>query len=64
MDAGQAIDAVIGMLKPLMAEQASGDTADTINRIPDKLDIPWQLVSRLYLEEQSTDVHIRLSNKP
>jgi hypothetical protein len=64
MDAGQTIDAVIGMLKPLIAEQASGETADTINSFPDKLDIGWQLVSRLHLAEKSTDVNLRLSNKP
>ena len=63
-NAGQLIDAVLGVLKPLLAEQADGEAADIINNLPDKLNLPWYLVTRLYLGAQSTDIRLRLSAKP
>ena len=63
-DAGKMIDAMLGMIKPLLAEQAEGEAADFIENLPDQLDLPWALVSRTYLGDRSMDVRIRLSRKP
>ena len=63
-NAGQMIDVILGMVKPLIAEEAEGETAEIIGNLPDKLNLPWYLVTRLYLGDQSTDIRLRLSAKP
>ncbi len=63
-NAGQMIDLVFGTLKPMLLEQAEGEAAEALENLPDKLNLPWHLVSRMYLGEKSTDVRIRLSAKP
>ncbi|MDB6070096.1 MAG: hypothetical protein JWL81_1267, partial [Verrucomicrobiales bacterium] len=63
-NAGQLIDTVFAALKPVMADEAEGEAAEVINNLPDKLNLPWQFVSRMYLGDHAADVRIRLSIKP
>ena len=63
-DAGQLLGMVYSTLKPMMGEQFDGEAAAMIGKFPDKLDVKWQVVSRMFLTDQSADMHIRLSNKP
>ena len=63
-DAGKMIDVVLGAIKPLIAEQAEGDAAEIIENLPDQLNLPWYVVTRLYLGGESSDIRMRLSAKP
>lgn len=63
-NAGQMIDLVFKMIKPVLLDQAEGEAAETLKNLPDQLNLPWHLVSRMYLGDKSTDVRIRLSAKP
>ncbi len=71
-DAGHLIDAMLSLFKTTMGtaisdvveEKDGKEVSEVVNSIPDRLNLPWHLVTRLYLDERSTDIRIRLSAKP
>lgn len=71
-DAGSLIDTLVAGMKSGFASTISdvvdddqaADVSAVINNLPDKLNLPWYVVTRMYLGEQSTDVRLRLSAKP
>ncbi len=64
LNAGQMMDVILGALKPVLEAQAEGEAAEIIKGLPDKLDLPWYVVTRTYLGDQAADVRLRLSAKP
>ncbi len=64
LNAGQMLDVILGALKPMLEAQMEGEAAEIIKGLPDKLDLPWYIVTRTYLGDQSADVRLRLSAKP
>ena len=64
LNAGQMMDVILGALKPVLEEQLEGEAAEIIKGLPDKLDLPWYVVTRTYLGDQAADVRLRLSAKP
>lgn len=64
-DAGQMMEMMLLPMMELMSSlSAEGDAAEIMELIPEKLDLPWAMVSRLYLGDQSMDLRVRLSAKP
>ena len=64
LNAGQMMDVILGALKPVLQDQMEGEAAEIMKALPDKLDLPWYVVTRTYLGDQAADVRLRLSAKP
>jgi hypothetical protein len=64
-DAGRMMEMMLLPMTELMnGMSAEGDVAEIMELIPEKLDLPWVMVSRMYLGDQSMDLRFRLSAKP
>ena len=64
LNAGQMMDVILGTLKSVLEDQMEGEAAEIMKTLPDKLDLPWYVVTRIYLGDQAADVRLRLSAKP